>query len=64
MEFGIDKCTLLIMKSGKRQMTEVTELPNKKNENFQRNRNLQICVNIGNGHHQTRGNERKNKMYT
>ena len=28
MEFGMEKCNMLIMKSGKRQMTEGTELPN------------------------------------
>ena len=28
MEFGIEKCAILIMKSGKRQMTEGIELAN------------------------------------
>ena len=28
MEFGIDKCTVLLMISGKRHMTEEIELPN------------------------------------
>ena len=28
MEFGIEKCTTLVMKSGKRHMTDGTELPN------------------------------------
>ena len=28
MEYGIEKCTKLIMKSGKRQMAERIELPN------------------------------------
>ena len=28
MEFGIDKCAMLVMKSGKRRMTEKIELPN------------------------------------
>ena len=28
MKFGIEKCTLQIMRSVKRQMTEGTELPN------------------------------------
>ena len=28
MEFSIDKCTMLVMKSGKLHMTEVMELPN------------------------------------
>ena len=31
MEFGIEKCTMLIMKSGKRQMTEGIEIPNQEN---------------------------------
>ena len=29
MEFGIEKCAMLVMKSGKRQLTDRTELPNK-----------------------------------
>ena len=29
MEFGIEKCAMLVMKSGKRQITEGKELPNK-----------------------------------
>ena len=28
MEFGIEKCAMIIMKSGKRQITEEIELPN------------------------------------
>ncbi len=28
MEFGIEKCTLLVMKSGKRLLTDGIELPN------------------------------------
>ena len=28
MEFGIEKCTMLVMKSGKRYMTDRMELPN------------------------------------
>ena len=28
MEFGIEKCAILVMKSGKRHMTEGMELPN------------------------------------
>ena len=31
MEFGIEKCTMLVMKSGKRHLTEGTELPNQYN---------------------------------
>ena len=29
MEFGIEKCAMLVMKSGKRHMTDGIELPNK-----------------------------------
>ena len=29
MEFSIEKCTMLVIKSGKRQLTDGTELPNK-----------------------------------
>ena len=29
MEFGIEKCEMLVMKSGKRQLTDGMELPNK-----------------------------------
>ena len=29
MEFGIEKCVMFVMKSGKRQLTEGMELPNK-----------------------------------
>ena len=28
MEFGIEKCTMLVMKSGKRYLTDGMELPN------------------------------------
>ena len=28
MEFGIEKCAMLVMKSGKRHMTDGIELPN------------------------------------
>ena len=28
MEFGIEKCAMLVMKSGKRNMTDGMELPN------------------------------------
>ena len=29
IEFGIEKCAMLVMKSGKRHMTDGTELPNR-----------------------------------
>ena len=28
MEFGLEKCAMLVMKSGKRQLTDGMELPN------------------------------------
>ena len=48
------------MKSGKWQMTEEIELPNRKNQNVRRKGNLQILGNIGNGYNQTSAGERKN----
>ena len=30
MEFGIEKCTLLVMKSSKRHLTDGIELPNRR----------------------------------
>ena len=33
MEFGIEKCAMLVMKSGKREITERTELPNQEENN-------------------------------
>ena len=62
MEFGKEKCAMLIMKSGKRLMMEEMELPNqkkKKNQNVWSKRNLQILGNIWSGHHQTCGDEKK-----
>ena len=59
MKFGIEKCVML-MRSRKRQMTEGIELINQeKNQNARRKGNLQILGNIGSGHHQTSGEERK-----
>ena len=43
MEFGIEKCAMLVMKSGKRHLTDGMELPNQnKNRTFAKKRNLQI----------------------
>ena len=58
MESDIEKCTMLIMKSGKQLMTAGIELPNK--ENVRRKGKLQIFGNIGSEHHQTCGDKRKN----
>ena len=56
MEFGIEKCAMVIIKSGKRQMTKRIELPKQeKNQNARRKGNLQILGNIGSGHHKASG---------
>ena len=48
------------MKSGKRHMIEGTEQPiQEKNQNAPRKRNLPILGNIGHGHYQTSGDEKK-----
>ena len=60
MEYGIEKCIVLIMKSGKLHMTEGIE-QSKWNQNAQRKRNQQILRNTWSGHHQTYWNEKKNK---
>ena len=60
MEFGIENCTMLIMRSGKYQMTEGIELPNSENQNARRKGKLQILGNIGSGYCQTKQDERKN----
>ena len=54
---GIEKCPLLVMKSGKRHLTDGIELPN---QDKIRKRDLQILRNLGGWHHQTSGNERQN----
>ena len=51
---------MLIMRSGKRHMTEGIELP-RKDQNARRKGNLLILGNTGNGHHETSGDERENK---
>ena len=60
MEFSIEKCTIIIMRSGKRQMTEgIEQSRQEKNQNTQRKGNLQFLGNIGRGHHPASGDERK-----
>ena len=58
MEFGIEKWTMIIRKSGKREITEGIELPNKKNRNAGRKGKLQVLGNIRSGHHQTEMKEK------
>ena len=45
MEFGIEKCAMLVMKSNKRHMTEGTT-KSRSNQNDRRKRNLQIIGDI------------------
>ena len=62
IEYGKEKCSLQIMKSEKRHMTEGMELTNQeKNKNARGKVNLQILGNIGSRHHQTSEYERKNQ---
>ena len=62
MRFRIEKCAMLIIISGKRNMTEGIELPNQdKIRTPREKRNVQILWNIGGGQHQTSGDERKIK---
>ena len=59
MEFWIEKCAMLIMKIGKRYMTEGIEQPkSRKNKNAPGKGNVQILGNIGSGHHQVEMKER------
>ena len=57
MEFSIEKCAMLVRKSGKRHMTDGMEEPNQ--DNAQRKQNLQILGHLGGWYHQTSGNERR-----
>ena len=62
MEFGIEKCAMLVMKSRKQYMTEGIELLNQeKIRTLGEKETLKIKLgNIGSGHHQTSRDERKN----
>ena len=58
MEFGIEKCAMLIMKGGKRHITEGIDLPNR--EKIRTLGEKEILGNIGSGYRQTSRDERKN----
>ena len=47
MEFGVEKCAMLVRKNRKRHMTEGVELPNQVVINARKKGNLQIVGNIG-----------------
>ena len=60
MEFDIEKCALLVMKSGKRHKTDGIELPNQdKVRRSQKTRPTNNSQNLGGWHHQTSANERQ-----
>ena len=56
MEFGIEKCALLVMKSGKWNRTTKS----REDRNARRKRDLQIFRNLGGWHHRTSRNEKQN----
>ena len=61
-EFDIEKCAMPIMKSGKRQNYRRNKTAkSRKNQSAWRKGKLQVHGNIGSGHHQTSGDERKRK---
>ena len=47
IEFGTEKCAMLVMKSGKQHITDVMELPNQIDQNALRKGNLQILGRLG-----------------
>ena len=55
MEFGLEKCTMLIMRSGKQQITKAIKLPNqeknKQKLNARSKGKLQVLGNIGSRQH-------------
>ena len=58
----MEKCTMLMMRSGKRQMTEGMELQIKDEIKTLREKNYKHLGIIGSRHHQTRGRwKKKNK---
>ena len=62
MKLCIEKCAMLIIKSGKRQIIEATELPNHERiRTLEGEKKLQVLGNIGSGHHPTSKDERRNK---
>ena len=54
MEFGIEKCAMLTLKSEKKTNVERHRTTKwRKNQNVLRKRNLEILGNIGRRHHET-----------
>ena len=60
IELGIEKCAMLIMRSGKKTIDRRNRTSNQeKIRTLGELGNLQVLGNIGIGHHQTSGDERK-----
>ena len=59
MEFGIEKCAMLIMKSKKRQMTEGIEQKSQEKIRMLKEKETQIIGIIRSGHHLISENEKK-----
>ena len=63
MDFSIEKCALLILRSGKRIGRNRTAKP-RNNQNTWRKGKLQVLGNTGSGHHQTSGDKNKEEIST
>ena len=62
MEFGIEPCALLIMKSGEKEIMVGIEPANSESHlKARRERKQQLIGNIGSRHYQTSGDKGKNK---
>ena len=64
MEFTIEKCVMLVMKSGKRHLTDRMELPNQDKVKTLREKETHKNSGILEGDHQTSGNEKKKRNRT
>ena len=61
MEYGIEKCAVLVMKSGKRLLTDGMELPSQdKIRRFGEKETYKYLSVFGGWHHQRSGDERQN----
>ena len=60
MEFGIEKCTMLVTKSGKRHLTDRMELQNQDKIRTLAGNETEILGHLGGGHHQTSRDIRQN----
>ena len=60
MEFGTEKCAMLVMKSGKRPLIDGMELPDQDKIKTLAENETYKYLGILDWHHQTSGNEKKN----